>query len=65
LNQLNQEIQFRKDLRALPLDQRRQKMIQHFAERMLYGDHSRLSPEKRAKMYQRMIAMREAAKAQK
>jgi hypothetical protein len=65
LNQLSQEVQFRKDLQGLPTDQRRQRMIQHFVERMLYSDHSRLSPEKRAKMYQRIIAMRQAAKAPK
>jgi len=66
IEQLNQEVQFRKDLRALPPEQRRQKMIQHMMERMVYGERlSRLSPEKRAQAYQRMIAMRAAAKAQK
>jgi hypothetical protein len=66
LDQLNTEVQFRKDLRALPPEQRRQKMFQHMAERMIYGERlSRLSPAKRALIYQRMIAMREAAKAQK
>jgi hypothetical protein len=66
LDQLKQEVQFRKDLQALPPEQRRQKMLAHFAEKMLYGERlSRLSPEKRARVYHRMIAMREAAKAQK
>jgi hypothetical protein len=66
LDQVNKEVQFRKDLRALPPEQRRQKMFQHFAERMIYGERlSRLSPAKRALVYQRMIAMRAAAKAQK
>ncbi len=66
LDQLNQEIQFRKDVQALPPDQRRQKFIQHFAEKMIYGERlSRLSPEKRAQMYKRMVTMRSAAKAQK
>ena len=65
LDQLNHEIDFRKSLQGLPPDERRQKMFAHFAERMLYADRSRLSPERRAKMYQRMITMREAAKAGK
>jgi hypothetical protein len=65
LEQLNQETQFRKEVQALPPEQRRQRMFAHFAERMLYADRSRVSPEKRAKMYQRMIAMRQAAKAAK
>jgi hypothetical protein len=63
--QLHQEVQFRKALQALPPEQRRQKMAQHFAERMLYGERlSRLSPEKRAKVYQRMIMMRTASRTQ-
>jgi hypothetical protein len=66
LDQLNKEIQFRKDIQALPPDQRRQKFFQHMAGRMIYGERlSRLSPAKRALVYQRMIAMRTAAKAQK
>ena len=64
LDHLTQEVAFRKSLQSLPPDERRQKMFQHFAERMLYADRSRLSPEKRAKIYQRMITMRQAAKAQ-
>jgi hypothetical protein len=57
--QLNQEVDFRKSLAALPPEQRRQKMFQHFAEKMLYGERlSRLSPEKRAQAYKRMLAMR-------
>lgn len=63
LEHLTTEIAFRKSLEGLTPDQRRQKMFEHFAERMLYGDRSRLSPEKRAKFYQRMIALRQAAKA--
>ena len=63
--QLNQEVQFRKDVAAFPPEQRRAKMMAHFAEKMLYADRSRLSPEKRAKMYQRMVAMRQAGKAGK
>ncbi len=66
LEQVTQEVKFRKDLRALPPEQRRQRMIQHMMERMLYGERlSRLSPEKRAKVYQRMLSMRATAKAQK
>jgi len=66
LDQLNQEIQFRKDVRTLPPDQRRQKMMQHFLERMVYGERlDRLSPVKRAQVFKRMITMRAAAKAQK
>jgi hypothetical protein len=66
LQQLNQEVDFRKSLAALPPEERRQKMFAHFAERMIYGERLlRLSPEKRAKVYQRMIAMRQAAKAGK
>jgi hypothetical protein len=64
--QLNNEIQFRKDVQALPPDQRRQKMMQHFAERMIYGERlSRLSPVKRAAVFKRMITMRQTAKAAK
>jgi hypothetical protein len=63
LDQLTKEVQFRKELQALPPEQRRQKMFQHMMERMLYADRSRLSPEKRARAYQRMVAMRQAAKA--
>jgi len=63
--QIQNEIDFRKKMHDLPPDQRRQMMMQHFAERMLYSDRSRLSPEKRAKGYQRMVAMKAAAKAQK
>jgi hypothetical protein len=41
-------------------------MMQHGLERMIYGERlSRLSPEKRARIYQRMIALRNAAKTQK
>jgi hypothetical protein len=63
IDQLHQEVAFRKTLDGLPPDQRRQKMFAHMMERMLYADRSRLSPERRAKMYARMISMREAAKA--
>jgi len=66
LEQLNKEIQFRKDLQSVPPEQRRQKMFQHMMERMIYGERlSRLSPVKRAQVYQRIVAMRTAAKAQK
>jgi len=65
LQQLTQEVQFRKDIAALPPEQRRPRLMAHFMERMLYADHSRMSPEKRAKMYSRMIAARQAAKAGK
>ena len=65
LAQLNQEVQFRKQLQALPPDQRRQQMIQHFMERMVYGERlTRLSPAKRAQIYARMVAARAAAKNQ-
>ena len=64
--QLNNEIQFRKQIGTLPPERRREVFMQHMAERMLYGERlSRLSPERRALIYQRMIAMRTAAKAQK
>jgi hypothetical protein len=66
LDQLNKETQFRKDLQSVPPEQRRPKMAQHMMEKMLYGERlSRLSPAKRAQFYQRMIAARAAAKAQK
>jgi hypothetical protein len=59
IDQLNKEVDFRKSLAALPPDQRRKKMFEHFAERMLYGERlSRLSPIKRAQIYKRMVAMR-------
>ena len=62
--QLNNEIKFRKDVQALPPEQRRQKMMQHFAERMIYGERlSRLSPVKRAAVFKRMVGLRQAAKA--
>ena len=64
VEQLNKEVDFRKQLQALPPEQRRQKMMEHFIERMLYADRSRLSPEKRARGYQRMVAARAAAKGQ-
>jgi hypothetical protein len=66
LDQLNKEVQFRKDLQAVPPEQRRQKMFQHMMEKMIYGERlSRLSPVKRAQVYQRMVTARAAAKAQK
>ncbi len=66
LDQLNKEIQFRKDLQSVPPDQRRQKMFQHMMERMIYGERlSRLSPAKRALVYKRIVAAREAARVQK
>ena len=41
-------------------------MMQHMMERMIYGERlSRLSPAKRAQIYQRMVSMRSAAKAGK
>jgi hypothetical protein len=66
LEQLKTEVQFRKDIQSVPPEKRRQVMAQHMMERMVYGERlSRLSPEKRAKVYQRMVQMRAAAKAQK
>jgi hypothetical protein len=63
IEQLHKEADFRKSVQTLPPDQRRQKMFEHFAERMIYGERlARLSPEKRAKAYQRMIQIRQAAK---
>ena len=64
-DQLNQEVQFRKQIATVPPEQRRAFFVAHFAEKMLYADRSRLSPEKRARQYQRMIALRQAAKAAK
>jgi hypothetical protein len=65
LDALNHEIDFRKSLQTVPPEKRRQMMAQHFMERMLYGERlSRLSPEKRAQIYHRMIALRAAAKTQ-
>lgn len=64
LDQLNQEIDFRKSLQTLPPEQRRDKFIAHSLERMLYGERlARMSPIKRAQAYQRLIANRTAAKA--
>jgi hypothetical protein len=65
LDQLTQEVQFRKDVQALPPEQRRQKMFQHMMERMVYGERLlRLSPAKRAQIYKRMVTMRAAARGQ-
>jgi hypothetical protein len=66
IDQLNQEVQFRKSVQALPQDQRRKMMFQHMAEKMIYGERlARLSPTKRAQVYHRMIMMRQAAKGAK
>jgi hypothetical protein len=64
IEQLHKEVDFRKSLANMTPDQRRQAMAEHFVERTLYGERmDRLSPEKRAKMYQRMIQFRQASKS--
>jgi hypothetical protein len=60
LAQLDQETKFRADVKAAPPDQQRQMMRQHFAGRF-NGNMDRLSPQKRAARFQRMVAARMAA----
>lgn len=63
IEQLHKEIDFRKSLANLSPEERRKKFAEHFVERMLYGERmDRLSPERRARMYVRMIQARQAAK---
>lgn len=63
---LNKEIDYRKGIAALPPEERRKKMFEHGLERMLYGERlSRMSPEKRAQAYKRMIAIRNPGKVAK
>jgi hypothetical protein len=59
---LADEKQNQKEMATLPPDQRRQKMIAHFIDLRLNGDNNwRRSPEKRAKMYARVVSNRIAA----
>jgi hypothetical protein len=62
LTQLKQEIQFQKEARQAPPDQRRKMMMQHMLDRRLDGDNNwRRSPEKRAQMLSRLVSNRMAA----
>jgi hypothetical protein len=63
--ELDNEVQFRKTIAGEPTDNRRKLMRQHMTEKMftvLDARMSRLSPEKRAQRYARMVAARAAAK---
>jgi hypothetical protein len=61
--QLQQEVKFRQDLQAAPPDQRMAMMLQHFRNRA--GNNNwRRSPSRRAQMYQRVVANRQAARGQ-
>jgi hypothetical protein len=61
--QLAQEIKFRQDMEAAPPDQRMAMMRQHFMNRMGQNNWRR-SPSRRAQMYQRAVANRQAARGQ-
>ena len=63
LAQLDTEVKFQHDLQAAPPDQRRAMRRQHMASRM-GGNFFRMSPEKRAQMYQRVVGNRETARGQ-
>jgi hypothetical protein len=63
LASLNAEDAFRKDVAAAPPDQRREMMRQHFMNRAGQNNWRR-SPAKRAQMYQRAVANRQAARGQ-
>jgi len=61
LDQLKQEIQFRAQVQAAPPDQRRNMMMQNRTKHA-GGNFWRMSPEKRAQMYQRVISNRQSAR---
>jgi hypothetical protein len=59
---LADEKQFVKEMSVLPPEARWQRMRDHFMERRMDGDNSwRRSPDKRAKIYARLVAARQAA----
>jgi hypothetical protein len=61
LAQLQDEVQFQREARAAPPDQRRSMMINHFSKHL--GENFwRQSPEKRAQRYQQAVANRQAAR---
>jgi hypothetical protein len=63
---LAEETQFQKEMSTVPIEQRMQHMMTHFVERRAAGDNSwRRSPDKRAKMYARLVANRMAATGSK
>jgi hypothetical protein len=62
LAQLNQEVQFQKEVRLAPPEQRRKMWMQHMGDRRLDADNGwRRSPEKRAQMLSRLVGNRIAA----
>jgi len=63
LSQLDVENQFRQQVIATPQDQRQQMIREHMVEKMA-NNMKRMTPEKRAQRYQRMVAARIAAKGQ-
>lgn len=63
LNQLQQEDNFHKDVMAAPQEQRQQMLRQHMMDKMVDNNNwKKMTPEKRAQRYQRMVANRIAAK---
>lgn len=60
-DQLTQEVNFQKQVRAAPPEQRRDMMRQHFMNRLGANDWRR-SPERRAQMYQRAVANRQSVR---
>jgi hypothetical protein len=61
LASLNDEIKFQKDVRAAPADQRMSMIMNHYKDRA-GRNFWRQSPQKRAQMYQRVVANRQAAR---
>jgi hypothetical protein len=62
LNQLDQENKFHRDVMAAPPEQRQQMLRQHTMDKMVdNNDWKKMTPEKRAQRYQRMVAARQAA----
>jgi hypothetical protein len=62
LAQLNQEIQFQKEVASAPPDQRRQMWRKHMIDRRMNNDNSwRRSPEQRAQRFARVVSNRMVA----
>jgi hypothetical protein len=60
--QLNQEVQFQKEVRLAPPAQQRQMRMKHRLDRMLESDNMwRRSPQKRAQMFARVVSNRMSA----
>ncbi len=64
LTQLDQEVKFYHDVQAAPPEQRPQMMRDHMMQKMGNGNN-RLSPQKRAQRYARLVSNREAAQGKK